>query len=139
MKKEFVPYVLVLKLKELGFDEPCLAVYNNPDFKWVRHLFGWEDDELENVTNTKFANEGFVTAPTYSQCFKFFREKYNLYPSINTYNDKWLCMIKSIVSNKEHISGYVVDTINNGHPTFNTYEEAEIACLEKLIEIGEKK
>lgn len=28
MKKEFVPYELAVKLKELGFDEPCLAVFN---------------------------------------------------------------------------------------------------------------
>ena len=28
MKKEFVPYELALELRELGFDEPCLLVYD---------------------------------------------------------------------------------------------------------------
>jgi hypothetical protein len=27
MSKEFIPYEQALELKELGFDEPCLAVY----------------------------------------------------------------------------------------------------------------
>ena len=80
-----------------------------------------------------------MSAPTLSQCFKWFREKYNLYPSINIYNDKWLCIIKSTVSSENEVSGYIVDTINNGHPTFNTYEEAELACLQKLIEILKKE
>ena len=31
MKREFVPYELALKLKELGFDEPCLFLYNSTD------------------------------------------------------------------------------------------------------------
>jgi hypothetical protein len=71
--------------------------------------------------------------------FRWFREEHNLYPSINIYNDKWLCIIKSIVSNEEHISGYVIDTINKGYPIFKTHEEAELECLVKLIEIVKNK
>ena len=29
MNKEFVPYELAVKLKQLGFDEPCFARFNN--------------------------------------------------------------------------------------------------------------
>ena len=78
---------------------------------------------------------GSVNAPLYQQAFRWFREKYNLYPSINICHDLWMCLIKSTVSNQEHISGYIVYAINKGYPTFKTYEEAELECLKKLIEI----
>jgi hypothetical protein len=29
MEKEFVPYELALKLKKLGFDEPCFGLYEH--------------------------------------------------------------------------------------------------------------
>ena len=29
MKEQFVTYEIALKLKELGFDEPCIAYYFN--------------------------------------------------------------------------------------------------------------
>ena len=29
MNKEFIPYEQALELKELGFNEPCLAIYND--------------------------------------------------------------------------------------------------------------
>lgn len=71
MNKEFCTYSQSIALKELGFDEPCLAVYNNPEFMWARQLKGWEDHELDNVTNSIYAEGGFVTAPTYSQAINF--------------------------------------------------------------------
>ena len=126
MKKEFAPYELALRMKQLGFDEPCLGYFTSP-----KELI---------IQQPKDKNGVYVYfAPTYSQAFRWFREKYDLYPSINIYNDKWLCVIKSTISNETEISGYIVATINNGHPTFETYEEAELKCLEKLIEIVESK
>ena len=126
MKKEFVPYELALRMKALGFDEPCFGYFTSP-----KELI---------IQQPKDKNGVYVYfAPTYSQAFRWFREKYDLYPSINIYNDKWLCVIKSTISNETEISGYIVATINNGHPTFETYEEAELKCLEKLIDIIESK
>jgi len=131
MEKEFVPYEQALALEELGFDEPCFAVY-------IDKTLIMEDDWLYSTNQDTFIESSNFTAPLYQQAFRWFREKYNLYPSINIYNDKWLCVIKSTVSSETEISGYIVAIINNGHPTFDTYPEAELACLEKLIEIVEK-
>ena len=149
MNIEFVPFELALKLKKLGFDEPCFGYYVDGELRGVNlgieqlggiepyyQRFGFHTLSNHNIDNP---NKIVVTAPTYSQAFRWFREKYNLYPSINIYHDLWMCLIKSIVSNQEHISGYIVYAINKGYPTFKTYEEAEIACLEKLIEIIESK
>lgn len=64
-------------------------------------------------------------APLKSQAFEFFREKFNKvdYPEFDYENQKWFCH-----------SNYQV------HKTyFNTYEEAENACIDKLIEITQAK
>ncbi len=125
MEKEFVSYENALVLKELGFNEPCLAVYNDPDFKWVRHLNGWEDSELDNVTNTKFGSGGFVTAPLYQQAFRWFREKYGYLPNIYNFDGNF----------KATLSG----NCNWLGSWTRTYEEAELSCLKELIEIARKR
>ena len=147
MEKEFVPYELALKMKQLGFDGSCFAIWSGFDeqnFSITDTIRLYSSGfRINGTQSSKFYTNDFkslslrVAAPTYSQAFRWFREKYNLYPSINIYNDKWLCVIKSTVSSETEINGYIVATINNGHPTFDTYPEAELACLEKLIEIVE--
>jgi len=125
MKNEFVPYEIALALKELGFDEPCFAVYNDPDFKWARHLKGWEDNELDNVINSIYAEGGFVTAPLYQQAFRWFREEHDL-----------VCFITPEGSIKNRCYLYSIKDYKAFVGTFGqTYEEAELECLKKLIEI----
>ena len=41
MEKEFVTYELALKLKELGFNEPCIATYDEDED------FEFQDFDLE--------------------------------------------------------------------------------------------
>jgi hypothetical protein len=69
------------------------------------------------------------TAPTYSQAFRWFREKYNIEGITQHAEDRlWY---------KFHISTYLQYGKKNIHAGFEypTYEEAELACLKKLIEI----
>jgi hypothetical protein len=129
MEKEFVPYELALRLKELGFDEPCFGYYytlNGKDWKFAeKSEYNRLDDEI-NIGG-KFS----LLVPTFSQAFEWFREKHNQHCFIHyhskpeytfaVYND-----IKMYWTLHEKIS-------------FNTYEEAELACLKKLIEIVKKK
>jgi hypothetical protein len=127
MEKEFVPYELALKIKELGFDEECFSYYdlnNKPNF------FG-----SDNLMDTHCVQ---VNRPTYSQAFRFFMEKHYLISSIYQLG----VSIKTGLSSFE----YMIDKLNNlGLSQFiedfpyNTYEEAEIACLENLIELVESK
>ena len=115
MEKEFIPYEQALELKELGFDEPCYYDYN----------FGGE------ITN-KWAI-GLVPAPLYQQAFRWFREKYNIlatiYSNASGYLYEWH---DSIGGTHRGWSDY--EGPNDGG-VWNTYEEAELACLNKLIEI----
>jgi len=128
MTKEFVPYEQALELKELGFDEPCLGWYlpeivekgNIPSVILGAYLTNW----------TKFG--GRLSAPTFSQAFRWFREKYNLnhvitvadFGKYESGNPDFQCAIYS----KDPL------LITNMYK-YNTYEEAELACLRKLIEI----
>lgn len=70
MKHLFVPYELALKLKEKGFNEPCLTYY-------------YPDKELSDVfrggvLNSKCADV-HVAAPTHQQAVDWFREKHGLH------------------------------------------------------------
>ena len=114
MEKEFVPCNLVLELKELGFDEPCFRFKNNISNVFEQKIEGYDWNQVEK----------FVSIPTFSQAFRFFREKYNLH---------------YIVYKNINIDGYdfceiTIDGIINKN-TFKTYEEAELECLVKLIDI----
>ena len=114
MNKEFIPYEQALAIKELGFNEECAAHY-------------LDDDDLELkwkiYRNLSINTNNCLQAPLYQQAFRFFREKYECSYSIGRNNDVVI-----------HIP------INNYTTTFvlqknKTYEEAELECLIKLIEL----
>jgi hypothetical protein len=124
MNKEFVSYEIALELKELGFDEPC---------------FGWYQDKTLRIDvnanqSIKFHEhlgrfKGCFLAPTFSQAFRWFREKYNIVSEINVYSttDGYSFSFKILCKKyTEFIEA------NNA---WVTYEEAELSCLKKLIEI----
>ena len=117
MSKEFVPYELAIKLKQLGFDEPCFATYD-------------EDKEFEIQDfeqNYDTFPSHIIAAPLYQQAFRFFRENHDLYINVTRYNDEG-----------EDKFLYYIDS-GDVEEEFNTYEEAELACLNKLIEIVKSK
>ena len=111
MEKEFIPYEQALALKELGFDEPCFGYYTGDKKHLVlRPNMGRRNEDLNDIV---------CTSPLYQQAFSFFREKYNLYFPINLDD----CGQYYFEVNKEY------DVCRN------TYEKAEVECLEILIEI----
>jgi len=121
MEKEFVPYKLALELKQLGFGEPCLASYYHA---------GRKLDIDEYINHGEYT----VLAPLFQQAFRWFREKHNIDISINTVYSKY---------NKNTSKKYGGVTDNESVFTnigfHDTYEEAELACLQKLIEIVKTK
>jgi hypothetical protein len=131
MKKEFVPYELALRMKQLGFDEPCFAFYD-------------EEEYLFTVREQDDIYEEWLIAPTFSQVFRWFREKYDLYSWIQLHNgyinDSFypeLPITFSIMDRKTGNESYERDIPHNY--LYKTNEEAELACLTKLIEIVENK
>jgi hypothetical protein len=129
MKNEFIPFQQSLELKELGFDEPSLGrFYTKPKCK----MFGIDEEEryypIKNTPKKLYIlgehfvlnDDNVITAPLYQQVFRWFREKYNahIYPQKFTDNT------------------WYVSWGDWESPVFETYEEAELECLNKLIEIA---
>ena len=103
MEKEFIPENLVEKLKELGYNGPIIISYI---------LFGEYKPKVDIIQRI-----------TFSQAFRWFREKYKFDLTIQ-HNKKYVAIVYSSVKN------FSIDE-------YETYEEAELACLNKLIEIVE--
>ena len=119
MSKDFIPYQEALELKELGFDEPCFGEYYYGKLKY------------DEVSNGQTAHNDLALAPTYSQVFRWFREKHSLDCYIDRGGAKGV--YHAFVGGSEH--GFLYG--NNGNsPSEFTYEEAELECLIKLIEIA---
>jgi hypothetical protein len=119
MKTEFVPYELALRMKQLGFDENGFAYYYLHKDKPLLETQGSYDFGTHSNS---------VTAPLYRQAFRFFRDKYNIRVWVE-WGSEYLClaMIQYDSGMKKCIDYCSTD------------EEAELACLEKLIEIVENK
>jgi hypothetical protein len=106
--KEFISCEQALELKELGFYDDCLGYYNI-DPNAAQMPF--------LCIYKPYKNEFCLHAPLYQQAFRWFRDKYDLFISIMHYEN-----------------GYSINDLRR----FDTYEEAELACLKKLIEIVKK-
>jgi hypothetical protein len=133
MEKEFIPYEQALALKELGFNEPCWCYFMNGIFHPSLII---NDYEYLNQMPQKHIE--FVLAPLYQQAFKWFREKYKLYPEIGLHDREDEKTWRFTIS----ILGYYELAYNQNvgkEPYHKTYEEAELACLKKLIEIVKEK
>jgi hypothetical protein len=150
MNKDFTLYPEALELKQLGFDEPCIAHYTvipEDNINWFTiseqaitdnsSIFG----SSKNYNTEWFETEGTISAPTCSQAFRWFREKYNLRgfigfrPNVKMFDYHIYDMS---LSGLEYTKQRTMEEFNKD-PKVGTYEEAELACLKKLIEIVKEK
>lgn len=122
MEKEFVPYDLALELKELGFDETC---FGSIDQIGYIHVKGSKSSPRGSMLyNT-------INCPTFSQAFRFFREKYKLSGLIEIGTQEFSYQVFNNKGNRQ---------LGTEPMSYNgTYEEAELECLEKLIEIAKEQ
>jgi hypothetical protein len=115
MEKEFIPYEQALALKKLGFDEKCFSFY---------------DSDGELYESEGYYKKGYnvsdeeVIAPLYQQAFRWFRNNHCFYNQIHK-GYGWEGIIRNSVNGD----------IEWNDGTYNSPEEAELACLIKLIEI----
>ena len=136
MNREFVPYNIALALKELGFTKACMASYKSTgDLKFFDF---WQSN---NAIPLEESYKDICSAPLYQQAFRWFIEEYNLYSiivpnSLNT--DKWRYRIESL--NKSIVLEHGCDQAYWIMGTsVESYEEAEIVCITKLIELVKSK
>jgi hypothetical protein len=147
MEKEFVTYELALRMKQLGFDKPCFGGYNpnpvNDDdlrtliYPTIKLNFEGEDiifnDTESDEPNCWIIEDDVILAPTFSQAFRWFREKYELHSFID-------CKWKNLGWEFELVDLSKMETISSiDRYNYKTPEEAELECLKKLIEIIENQ
>ncbi len=141
MEKEFLPYAQALALKGLGFDEPCMCFQYNKDS--IVRFVNMSDSKFDNLltyhrisTNpTLIWNDTEVIIPTFSQAFRWFREKYHIIGEVKFKGGK---------TTKTAWYDYVIYSEidwndENPNEQWKKHEEAELECLKKLIEIVKEK
>jgi hypothetical protein len=131
MTREFVTYNQAVALRELGFDEECLSYY-------VKGGNEFKDWTLYRDGGTFFASDypQYIGAPLYQQAFRWFREKHGLYTEIFVDDDRTFGFLISYFIDKDYYDERVDKPIQR---KYSTHEEAESACLDKLIEIVKNK
>lgn len=132
MEKEFVPYEQALELKEILFNEPCLAWYCNNMNMLYSNLYYGNIIGLTCNYPPKPKQLGCY-APTYSQAFRWFRERYDIHSWIINADDNPNVFKPFFRGNDKFIfDQHLIDF-------YDTYEEAELECLKKLIELVKQR
>jgi hypothetical protein len=144
MENEFIPYEEAQALADIGFDEECLAIYYKDDVR-KKLLFSIAEKYSSNPEVAKhqardtirainFEKGWAIGVPLYQQALRFFRKKgfgiieKPFYSSTDTPN---ITYAKDII---DWETGKVYKMQRQA-----TYEEAELDCLRKLIEIYKAK
>ena len=125
MMNELISYNDSLILRELGFDEACFAWYSKGQLILEHHIIFTGDQY--------YMREEDCNAPTFSQAFRFFREKFNLFSCVELHLNfpiRYYFRIEEI-GNDDFVYHTEDETI-----FYDKYEDAEIACLKLLIKIN---
>lgn len=113
MEKEFILKEDAVELKSIGFNEDCAGYYNTLD----RPMCG-------------FAKHSVQSAPLYSQAFRWFREEHGYHGEVIQTTNKYNVCREEFQYGvcKYHQKPFYYETYNN-------FEDAQLACLRKLIKI----
>ena len=134
MKKEFVDYTEALALKELGFDKPCFGSYVK--LTETQNTFFMNDIVSEIDRETPLHESLITKAPTYSQAFRWFREKYKL-DGIAFWNYTGYMWNIIDIEKSNKITNITIQ--DDDMEEYVTKEKSELECLKKLIEIVKEK
>ena len=137
MNKEFIPYEQALAMRGLGF-----SLFSSFGSETSLYIIDNTGNKCYNVGDHSFyanyrGSNKHISAPLYQQAFRWFRDKHRLIIAINPliinasetngYRYGWTIIILDKENTLDHwpksLLGYL------------TYEEAELECLKKLIEI----
>jgi hypothetical protein len=134
----FCTYDQALALKELGYDEPCFGRFmkesNNLLIAHTEKYF------MSGIDRKEF----FTQAPLKSQVFQWFRDKHKLYAEIDLDSYQEPYSLKVTIKKMDATNTYVEEEFypyanGIGDIDNDKYEEAEEACIDKLIELIKNK
>jgi predicted GNAT superfamily acetyltransferase len=123
MKKEFVTYEQAVALKELGFNEKCMGYF---DVRLEHQIGNFDFTEIKGYDKSIAA-----LSPLKQQAFRWFREKYELIGLIEIGTQEFNYDIYDNIKDRS--------ILGTARLSYNDiYEEAENACIDKLIQIAKK-
>lgn len=141
IEREFVSYEIAVQMKKLGFKDICFGYYNNHPARSNnprglvigKEIYGVFQDHNEETEGDDLV----CSAPTYSQCFKWFENKglfSYIYPNGNIGYKKG-SFLESL-THRYMILQEDKDAIECPIKfKLVTKQEAELALLKKLIEL----
>lgn len=124
MEKELVTFEQALALQELGFDEECIFVnlIENGNFAGIYTPTDYNDFPEQREIE--------INVPLKQQVFRWFREEHNL---------KSCIMFRHNMEDDKEYYDWLIKGQEVIYRHFTTYEEAENACIDKLIELTKTK
>ena len=119
---DFINFEEALELKHLGFNEHVFCTYRKGE------KFTFEDDgpNRNSDIDSWLSGNGICSAPLYSQVFRWFRKNYNLASYIEAI---------MVANDSGYIYKFEIPKLDTFDDYFDTYEEAELACLKELIKV----
>jgi hypothetical protein len=120
--KDFIQCQEALDLNKLGFEEPCLAFYNGKFLDSTQYDF--DNCSMKDIGQC-------LLAPTYSQAFRWFREKYKLVVDWNHFEHNNFGIYIGVCIKNVYLEETIVGV-------YKEHEEAELACLKHLIKLVKK-
>ena len=133
MKEQFVTYEIALKLKELGFNDECLACYTPHLGNGIFELISKGSSNEKSAFNQRFVKANSVngcSAPLWQQVIDWVREKQNIYINVEpiTFDDEPTYVFE-IINLK---NGMLLNDINS---SFEDPNEAHEQAILKAIDI----
>lgn len=136
MIEEFVNLKQAIGLRNMGFNEPCIACFQQAEVIDASNGHNIGLNYFLNLSGSihKY-NEGIlISAPTKSQAFKWFRTEYGLHCEMSI--DPWE---EVYIYTGEVNKINAPDFIHHIPFHFKTYEELEEASIDRIIYLIENK
>ena len=133
MNEQFCNYEISKKLKELGFNNPCLGYYYD---KKLEHfaLFGTIEGKSIDFENNSDTNL-IILAPLWQQVIDWFKEKYNIHIEITHHVTE-----QYDINYKYYVIKNPVDCIEcYENAYYKTYEKVREQAILKALELCQKK
>ena len=125
MKEQFVTYEIALKLKELGFDEECLAMYSFAYDNKTPDLIGCQcyfiDGTEGGLWNDDTDDSTSAVSPTWQQTMDWLREIHHVNIRIDLFKKGWAW-------NWTNLGGW-----NKIYPSEQTFYKTYKKCREQAI------
>ena len=129
---EIVSFEIAKKLKEKGFDYPCINAINSFGCTYRNGWCEYLDDREDEFITLKDLKEGDCLLPTISQVLKWLREEKQIHIYTDIVSAGWVYNVFINVKKLEDGTWWYNGVKEEGY--FDSYEQAAIAGIEYVLD-----